>query len=117
MDVTLIGVATGSIALGAAAVKLAQTILSKDKGDGDNSKRKSGDVDPAVWRADITRIIREENEDLMGDIRMLLEARAGSYVKEIKDPILTDLKETRHDIRSAMQEAIGRAYQMGKDSK
>lgn len=109
MDATLIGVAAGAIALGATGLRLAQTVIAKRNGDG-SRRPESGKVDPAVWKADIRAIVQDENEELMKDIRLLLEARTGMLIREIKDPILNDVKDIRHDLRNAISEALARAY-------
>jgi len=79
--------------------------LAKKK-NGNGHKPKSGDVDPDVWKANIATIVREGNERLMADMRMLLEARTGMLVKEIKEPILESLQATRHDARNGMQSTV-----------
>lgn len=113
MDATLIGVAARALALGAAGLRLAQTVIVKKDGNG-NRQQKSGKVSPEVWKADIRKIIQEENEDVMADIRLLLDARIGAIRRELTDPILSDLKETRNSLRTALTEAIAQAAALGR---
>lgn len=85
----------------------------------------AGKVEREVWESffkeeirkdgEITRkSIREENESAIEDIRKLLESRVVSTPKDILEPILKDLKDTRHDLRGAISTAIANAYLQGR---
>lgn len=65
---------------------------------------------------DVQAIVHKESENLMAHIRLLLEARLVVQESAIRDPILKDLKETRHDMRTAIQEGLSREYLRRRDS-
>jgi len=78
---------------------------------------KSGELDPEVWKAEIRRIIQEENESLMNDLRLLLEARTGTLVKELREPLMKNIDDTRHTLANGMQTVVGAVYQARKKTE
>lgn len=64
------------------------------------AKKKNGDGH------DVKAIVQKENEALMANLRLLLDARLGAMANSIKDPILADLQATRHDARNGMQSTV-----------
>ena len=83
-------------------------------GNGKHGAPKSGELDPEVWKAEIRRIIQEENESLMNDLRLLLEARTGTLVKELREPLMKNIDDTRHTLANGMQTVVGALYQTRK---
>jgi hypothetical protein len=97
-----------------AALIVVLFIVKALRNGGKRNGKRSGEMDPDVWKSFIRQIVQEENERQMGDLRMLLEVRTGTLVKEIKEPMMKNLDDTRHDLRNAMQTAISSAHQLGK---
>jgi len=89
----------------------------RKNGNGDGRHSKAGDLDPEIWTAKIRKIVQDENENLMRDFRLLLEARTGTLVKELREPIMENIDQTRHDLRNDMQTVIGTVYQVRKKTE
>jgi len=79
---------------------------SKKNGNGhSNGRDKAGELSAQDWEGRMTRMHQESEERLMGDMRLLMEARTMTLVEKVTDPIVKELRGLRDDMARGRQQS------------